>query len=362
MPNTPTNINQVISDYQAGGADKYLLRKSADGAYTMFKDEAALIASGRGILTPNALRDAREGAYAENGAAYPILKNAGVVVNSTGITTCNTTAINGETLRIPVIYTDTSFSIKSYFSYGNYNYVARSEDIMRQLNEACKIIRTSYDTNCINLLEANKNQQQVDPYLFSYFTDSGTDEFQIDPAVQEFMYNKIHGQFTRMDFTGVQKKALGNPEHAAVVRELYAQGGANALNTQFQFRSDMSPEFMAEEGFSSDVVFYETNGIVNGTGVKQTFFVLPTGTVAIIHANDIEKYDQGDLPNGTSLNTQIIPGLDGVVWGVRKTYGCDDGGMDYEQWQFENRTAYIPPYINDIALDLSPINKYIVAP
>jgi len=361
MPNTPTNINQVISDYQTGGADKYLLRKSADGAYTMFKDEAALIASGNGILTPNALRDAREGAYSPNGAAYPILENAGVTVNSTGITTCDTTAINGATLRIPVVYTDTSFAIKSYFSYGNYNYVARQEDIMRQLNEACKIIRTSYDTNCINLLEANKNQQQA-ANLFGYFTDSGANEFQIDPAKKETMYNNIHGQFTRMDYAGVQKKALGNPEHATSVRELYAQGGANDFNSQFQFRSDMLPEFNSEEGFSSDVVFYETNGLVNGAGVEQTFFVIPTGTVAIIHANDVEKYDQGMLPNGTELSTQILPGLDGVVWGVRKTYGCDDNGLDFEQWQFENRTAYIPPYLNNIATDVAPINKYIVAP
>jgi hypothetical protein len=360
MPNQPTNINQVISDHQAGGADKYLLRKSADGAYTMFKDEAALINSGRGILTPNALRDAVAGAYSPNGAAYPILKNAGVQVNSTGITECNTTAINGDTLRIPVVYTDTSFSVKSYYSYGNHNYVARSEDIMRQINEACKIIRTSYDTNCINLLETNKNQQQVDPYLFGYFTDSGADEFQIDPAKKDFMYNKIHGQFTRMDFPNVQKKALGNPEHAAAVRELYAQGGANDQNTQFQFRGDMSPEFNSEEGFSSDVVFYETNGIVNGAATEETFFVLPTGTVAVIHANDVEKYDQGLLPNGTELSTQILPGLDGVVWGVRKTYGCDDNDLDYEQWQFESRTAYIPPFINNISTDLSAINKYIV--
>lgn len=359
MPNTPTNINQVISDYQAGGADKYLLRKSNDGAYTMFKDEASLIRGGNGILSPNALRDAIAGAYSDNGAAYPILQNAGVVVNSTGITTCNTTAINGATLRIPVVYTDTSFSIKSYFSYGNYNYVKRSEDIMRQIKEACKIIRTSYDTQCINLLEANKNQQQVAPYLFNYFTDSGADEFQINPANQEFMYNKIHGQFTRMDFRG-QKKALGNPEHVATVRELYAQGGANDENTQFQFRGDMSPEFDSEEGFSSDVVFYETNGIVNGGSATETFFVLPTGTVAVIHATDMEKYDQGTLPNGTELSTQMLPGLEGVVWGVRKTYGCDDNGLDYEQWQFENKTAYIPPFINDLATDLAPINKYIV--
>jgi hypothetical protein len=198
--------------------------------------------------------------------------------------------------------------------------------------------------------------------LFGYFTDSLTDEFQIDATVKDVMYNKIHGQFDRMDFSDVQKRSLGNPEHAAVVRELYAQGGANDFNTQFQFRGDIPPAFLAEEGFDSDVIFYRTNGIENGLGVQETFFVQPTGTVAIIHANDVEKYDQGTIPNGTTLSTQIIPGLEDVVWGVRKTYGCDDGGLDYEQWQFESKYALIAPYINDIALDLSAINKYIVAP
>ena len=136
------------------------------------------------------------------------------------------------------------------------------------------------------------------------------------------------------------------------------------FNTQFQFRGDMPPEFLAEEGFNSDVMFYRSNGIVNGAGVKQTFYVLPTGSVAIIHANDVEKYDQGILPNGTSLTSQVLPGLPEVIWGLRRSYGCDDGAdaLDYEQWQFEARYVVIPPFINDISTDLSAINKYIVAP
>jgi hypothetical protein len=362
MANTATNINELISNYADGFTDKELLRLSNDGAYRLFLDDAALISRGSGILSPSALNDVEQGAYSPNGAAIPILKNAGVVVNSTPTTLCDTTAINGDTVKLAVAYQDVSFSIKSYYSYGNYNNVGRQADIMRQIKEAVKTIRTTFATACEGALDTNKNQQQINPYLFGYFTDSGADEFQIDPAKQDFMYNKIHGQFDRMDFADMQKRALGNPEHAAVVRELYAQGGANDENTQFQFRGAMPPEFLAEEGFNSDVMFYRDNVITNGAGVEQSFYVLPVGSVAIVHANDVQKYDQGNLPNGTSLETQILPGLPEVVWGLRKTYGCDDNDLDYEQWQLESRYAIFTPYVEDLTTDLTGVNKYVVAP
>jgi len=362
MANTATNINQLISNYSEGHLDKELLRLSNDGAYRMFLDDAALISRGSGILSPASLMDVLNGAYSPNGVGIPVLENAGVVVNSTGTTLCDVTAINGDTVKVPVTYQDISFGIKSYYSYGNYNYVAREQDIMRQIKEAVKIIRTTFATACEGALDTNKNQQQVDPYLFGYFTDSGANEFQIDPTKQEFMYNKIYGQFDRMDFSDTQKRALGNPEHAATVRELYAQGGANDENTQFQFRGSMPPEFLAEEGFNSDVMFYRDNVITNAAGTEQTFYVLPVGCTGIIHANDVQKYDQGNIPNGTELTTQVLPGLPEVVWGLRKSYGCDDNGLDFEQWQFEARYAIFTPYVNDLATDLTGINKYIVKP
>lgn len=362
MANTATNINQLISNYSDGFLDKEILRLSNDGAYRLFLDDAALISRGGGILSPASLSDVIGGAYSPNGAAIPVLKNAGITVNSTGTTVCDVTAINGDTVKVAVTYQDISFGIKSYYSYGNYNYVAREQDIMRQLKEAVKTVRTTFATACEGALDTNKNQQQVDPYLFGYFTDSLANEFQIDPAKQEFMYNKIYGQFDRMDFSDVQKRALGNPEHAAVVRELYAQGGANDENTQFQFRGSMPPEFLAEEGFNSDVMFYRDNVITNGVGVEQTFYVLPVGSTAIVHANDVQKYDKGSLPNGTELTTQILPGLPEVVWGLRRTYGCDDTNLDYEQWQFESRYAIFTPYVENLATDVTGINKYIVKP
>lgn len=362
MANTATNINQLIANYSDGFNDKELLRLSNDGAYRLFLDDAARIPRGGGIISPADLSNVIEGAYSPNGVGIPILKNAGITVNSTGTTTCEVTSITGDTVKLNVTYQDISFVVKSYYSYGKYNYVAREQDIMRQLKEAVKIVRTTFATACEGALDTNKNQQQVNPYLFGYFTDSGANEFQIDPAKQDFMYNKIVGQFDRMDFSDIQKNVLGNPESAAVARELYAQGGANDENTQFQFRGNQPPEYLAEEGFNSDMMFYRDNVITNGTGVEQTYYVMPVGSTAIVHANDVQKYDQGVIPNGTQYTTQILPGLPECVWGLRRTYGCDDNDLDFEQWQFESRYAIFTPYVEDLSTDVTGINKYIVKP
>ena len=362
MANTATNINELISSYQDGFTDKELLRMSNDGTYTMFLDDSALIGRGGGIISPDSLNDVKNGAYSPDGAAIPILKNAGVVVNSTPITLCNATAINGDTVRLAVTYQDVSFSIKQYYGSNDYNLVGRQAEIMRKLKEATKTVRTTLATACENALDTNKNQQQVTPYLFNYFTDSLANEFQVDPAVKDFMYNKLHGQFDRMDFSDVQKRIVGNPEAYATARELYAQGGANNENTQFQFRGDVSPEFIAEEGFNTDTIYYRDNVILNGASVQETFYAVPTGSVAIVHANNIARYSLGKLANGTDLTTQRLPGLDAIDWGMKYSVGCDDNDLEYEQWGFESRYAIFTPYVENLLTDLTGINKYIVKP
>ena len=369
MANTATNINEIINNYIDGYYDKEILRNSNDGTYKAFLDDTALIPQLQGIIQPSDMEGIMNGAYSPNGAAILALKNAGVTVNTTGTTTCNIVTEQGDTVKVAVTYQDISFGIKSYFSRDNYNYVQRQQHIARQLREAIKTVRTTFSTACEAALDTNKNQQQVDPYLFGYFTDSLANEFQIDPTKQEFMYNKIFGQFDRMDFTDRQTRSIGNPEHAAVVRELYAQDGANDLNTFFQFRGTEEPEALAMEGFNADTMFYRDNVIVNAASVEQTFYVLPVGSVAIIHAHDVEKYSVGEISNGTRLEPQVLPGLPSVTWGLRYSTGCDtgDGGtgagsLDYEQWQFESRYAIITPYVENLATDLTGINKYIVKP
>ena len=160
MANTATNINQLIANYSDGFNDKELLRLSNDGAYRLFLDDAARIPRGGGIISPADLSNVIEGAYSPNGVGIPILKNAWITDNSTCTTTWEVTSITGDTVKLNVTYQDISFGIKSYYSYGNYNYVAREQDIMRQLKEAVKTVRTTFATACEGALDTNKNQQQ----------------------------------------------------------------------------------------------------------------------------------------------------------------------------------------------------------
>ena len=51
-----------------------------------------------------------------------------------------------------------------------------------------------------------------------------------------------------------------------------------------------------------------------------------------------------------------------VFGDLRRTYGCDDNDLDFEQWQFESRYAIFTPYVEDLTTDVTGINKYIVKP
>ena len=87
-------------------------------------------------------------------------------------------------------------------------------------------------------------------------------------------------------------------------------------------------------------------------------------------SNDVSLPAEGyyvlNLPAPTNLTaeytTQILPGLPECVWGLRRTYGCDDNDLDFEQWQFESRYAIFTPYVEDLTTDVTGINKYIVKP
>ena len=254
-----------------------------------------------------------------------------------------------------------SFDIKVFKDEFNYNVVSNEDIILRQMKEAAVASRSLFSQKYIAALEAGKNQQQDDTTInmSGYFGDSGANAWTVDEALKDDMYNQIAGQFFQMNFYN-QKRVIGNPQHMASVRQMYAQGGANAENLQFQFRNPVLPGVEAFEQYNSDFLFYGDNNIVSTAPVKETAFVTPYGSTAIFHSYDKEKYGNGSAVikygGNTEFGTITLPGIPDVVWGYKKTYGCENGA-DYESWQFETKYAILTPYVEDITTDITGIKQ-----
>jgi hypothetical protein len=364
MANTSTQLSKVLSPYTVDKLDKELSRYAPNGAYLAFRDDYRLIEQNSGIVSRQNRDDIEDTMFSPNGVGIPVILDTGLTVSETCVTTCEADANNIDSALVDVTSQCLSFGIKMERSQSDYNAISNQDFILRQLRDAAIASRDLFDQKCIDALEAGKNQQQANAAISmgGYFTDSAADSWIVQDATKEDMYNNVAGQFYQMDFYG-QKRVVGDAVHMASVRRQFAQGGANAENLQYQFRNPVLPSINAFEEYNSDFIFYGTNNLVSGAGIKESSFVFPTGSTAIFHSYDRAKYGSGAgtlMYGDTEFGTIVLPGLPDVVWGYKKSYGCENG-KDFESWQFETKYAILTPYHTDLAAEIAGINKYEVS-
>ena len=98
---------------------------------------------------------------------------------------------------------DLSFDLKLPLTQMNWNDVSWGSYFGKELKRRLKAARISLNTACLAGLEANKNQQQVEPNLMSgFFTDSTTDEFDTAQAEKSDQWVNKREQLDVMNFEG----------------------------------------------------------------------------------------------------------------------------------------------------------------
>jgi len=177
---TPTLIQKIITEYQAGTNDKYELRDPNAGALNAFLDDTDMISSNRGIITSQERMNIMEAGYSPNGTGIPVIKKKNVIVNNTGTTTCEANQEAADTDLADVTYSTLAFDLKIPIGDYDYNYVGLNSALATELIAASIAVTDALDTLVVTALEAGKNQV-IAPNTLGYWT-AGTDVFQIAEA------------------------------------------------------------------------------------------------------------------------------------------------------------------------------------
>lgn len=182
---------------------------------------------------------------------------------------------------------------------------------------------------------------------------------QVSAAKREDVYNQITGIMGTADFPSADYDVIANSGHEPLVNKLARNGNQNADNTRATLI-----------GFNE----HYTNNMVQNTGVRDTLFVIPDGTVAIANRNDPDaRAGSTAMGGGQQWGEVDMPMLDMRV-GTYYTDRCADATAVFataetagltrakmEGFEFSTDVTYITSYVSDRATKMAPIMKFEIS-
>jgi len=347
-----TLVNTLLEPLRAeylGALDKYENRGSKYGALSTFMgdtDEANSILSG----------DAKDKIKASfgNSINIPVVDYKDVTIGSTR--SCIIADDENTSNLVAVTFTTYVFGFTMTPAQHYQNSVKYQEDFNLKMKMALNSFQSALDTQCINQLEADKNQfwTNVAP---DYYTQAA-DALQVAQAEKTDFYNQLGSIMGTMDYAMDDVKVISNWQELANVRRYAAQGSGNSSNLAFQL-----PPYS----------FEASNRIVNGAPTTEsTSYAFPSGSVAIINANDADailgaRIGAADSPV-KEWSEVSVPLEDGrtMMLGSYYNQDCADksalgGGANershVESFEFSTEVATLSAYNSNPANRYSPIVK-----
>ena len=367
-----TTLLKYIDTYNEN-LGKYEQRTPKVGTLDAFRKDTLMIGGGSGIISSTERDGIAMNGYSPNGMAIPVIDYQGITISTTGSTTCEATTETGDTALVDVTYSTLSFDLK--IAVGDYenNYVGLDSALARALKARKDAVLLALNSLCLARLEADKNIV-ITPNTLGYWSDGGG-SFQVAGADQDNYFNNLRMAMAKMNFEGPWRY-IGNPEaYAQIVNSQFAQGTGNSVNTNYQFTGDPIIDLQNTNVLGADFDWNLDNQLVNGAGVNNTGFAIPTGSLAIISSVDKGIYPMSGSKmhgNAGEYTTTTLPGLEGFEFGLRLVTNCVDGARTQisggplagpvDMWQFETRIATVTPYNSDTATREGAINKFEVIP
>lgn len=216
------------------------------------------------------------------------------------------------------------------------NEIAYQQDFTKKIERMQHTIKTQLDTLAVASLEANKapkNNADGNPY-----TVAG-DTMQIPKADEEHFINELPTIMQQNDLYDSAFKVVGSPRLGALLRFLGAQGAGNDENAAYQLN-----------GFD----WYLTNRVVPSAGMRDAFYIFPSGSVAFLPWVDFDARANHKSTDGKEWSEQFLPIL-GFNVGLVFQSSCIDNhsahtGMEAtlkESWSFSFDYALVTAYNSD---------------
>lgn len=341
-----------MQDLRSKYSDKYdknELRESRYGALRFFQDEA----SNRPILDEETIANIRKSFNRD--VVIPVLNAEAVTVSAAYVRTCAIVDSENTSALVTLTFTTYGFGFSMTPSLHMENDVSYQRDFSRKMDKYLIQFASVLDTACVTQLEADKNLlwTNVAPAYYAEVADA----LQVPQAEKNDVFNKIESVMATMDFYG-NNHIVGSTSMMPPVRRQQAQGGANAVNEQFQF------ELLG--GYK----FWPTNRIANAAGVEATMYSVNAGSAGIWNRNDPDtKMGQsigGDLKQWSTEGMPIV----GMEMGSFYQQDCADrsaiaGGASAgltrsrtEGFEFSTDVVTLTSYNSNTATQYGPVVKY----
>ncbi len=299
-----TLLNEFTLDYEKSKLDANEHRLSNYGAYETFRKD-----------TPNLIPGWQEfikGRSSESQTArIPVINRATYTTGSSRSCTAET-AENTSTFVTPSWTTiETGFMMVPAQYKGNY--IAEQADFNRKMEDVQRTFLAVLDSAAFTHLNSNKsavNAADGNPYTVA------SDIMIVPEEDGQLFFNELPPIMSSNDLLGPFNIVASN-RLQALVREYSSQGTSNAENRGFQF---------------GDMNFAYSNRVTVATGMRDTVFAMPVGSLAYLSWVDIDsrmRNKAGDGHEWMPVNLPLLGHDVGLL--VQSTCGDKDAlltGLD----------------------------------
>lgn len=328
-----TALNEYRQAYAASALDKHENRGSGYGLLSLAKRDTA------NLIPSQALVQAR--GTAARTTKIPVLQKIaysnGTQRSCTGETQDTTSALVTVTW---VTVTDGFHMVPSQYLNNEIGYIQDFQHKLRQLELSFAANLDAAIYTKLNTVKSTTFTATDSPYAFS------ANVIQIPNGDKGTYLNELYQSLWQDDYTG-PFNIVASPQLMAVNSYFGAQGSANSVNTMFQF---------------GDFGFDYSNRVTKSSGAHSTFFVMPTGSLAILDWVDPDSRAGRRINEGNYWTTFNFPTI-GITAGLHYQIACADNASTYgsgleasatENFNFSFDYALVTPYISAGA---SPIFK-----
>ena len=320
-----TALNEYRQQYSQSNLDKFENRGSGFGLLSLAKRDTS------NLISPQTLINAR--GTAARLTKVPVLQKITYTPGSTR--SCTGATTNSVSALVTVSWVTWTAGFHMVPSQYENNEIAYVEDFKHKLQQLERKLAVDIEGAIYTKMDAVKSTafSATDaPFAFT------GNVITIPNASKKTYLNEIYQSMWADDFTG-PFNIVGSPALMSANAFYNNQGSGNSENTMFQF---------------GDFNFDYSNRVTKSTGAESTFFVMPTGSLAILDWVDPDSRANRRISESNYYTTFQMP-MTGINTGLHVQTACGDntteGGAGLEASVTENYNfsvdyALITPYIS----------------
>jgi hypothetical protein len=340
-----TLIDPLRSGY-SGRMDANEFRKSRYGAYNVFQKQTA--AATTSILSAQDIANIKK-SYGLT-TKIPVLDFQDVQIGA--LRSCVIQPDANQSRMLVVTFVSYVFGFTMIPAMYKNNAIGYELDWQKKMQKYLLKLAKVLDTSCVNKLNVDRNRVWTN-LLVQY--PQIANALQVPYSDRSDIYNQISGIMNTADFPSATYDIVANGMHEATYNKLAANGRTNADNTAYQLT-----------GFDE----HYTNNITPNAGVRDTLYVVPEGSVALVNRNDPDALAGTSLMGGGQKWDEVQVPIVDLKMGTYYTEKCADATAIYatpetnglsrtalQGFEFSTDVCLLTAYNSDPATRANPIVK-----